>query len=340
MNEMDVQTFSRVRTVWFTHFAVGLGVVMLGMSNNEDGRTKFIPIDPLKLQGSHSCQKAYINVHSSSMSDDGAFICCGDFADASPIDNLYRASQQIMDYFSGPSEIALCTVKPTVLPLINHLTRFPHSWLMVLLPLLLRMVLSPIISRGCKEDEHHIRPQHSIRVLLQRMLCYILLMLFRGYGLYELFDYVENISISPISSNDNCWYHRLLPSRLQLAGQCYGLQFDFSDHIVFFFAHLLPLITFEALLCFAVPFWHQSRFFALRVLVPVILFMSTLYIQAITLLAAHRTAKYFHTSGEVIIGYMISLLVQIPLTLILCTDSARWETVRTFIGLPTKSKQI
>lgn len=341
---MDLKYISRARTVWYSHFILGIGVLMLGMSNNENG-SKFIPIDPLKLQDSYSCHKAYINVRASEMSDNGAFICCGGAdSDVSPDDNSYsyrRATQQILDYFAGPNEIALCTAKPTALPFVNSLTRFPHSWVMVLLPLLLRMILWPI-SGGYRKDDHQQRPQHSIRVVLQRMSAYTLLMLFRGYGLYALFDHIENSYISYISSNDdNCWYQHLLPSRVQRTDQCYGLQFDFSDHIVFFFAHSLPLIMFEALVCFAVPFWKESRFCVLRVLVPVALVTSTLYIQTITLFAAHRTAKYFHTSGEVIVGYMMSMLVQIPLTLILCTDSVRWDSVRNFIGLPIKSlKQI
>jgi hypothetical protein len=46
----------------------------------------------------------------------------------------------------------------------------------------------------------------------------------------------------------------------------------------------------------------------------------------VTFMGAYKTATYFHTPPEIINGYLISLLIQVPLFIMQCTsqmESAR-----------------
>jgi hypothetical protein len=45
----------------------------------------------------------------------------------------------------------------------------------------------------------------------------------------------------------------------------------------------------------------------------ILLFMGFLYLNVMTFMAVHHTASYFHTANEVVVGYVISLCVQLPL---------------------------
>jgi hypothetical protein len=54
------------------------------------------------------------------------------------------------------------------------------------------------------------------------------------------------------------------------------------------------------------------------------------YLNIITLLAVHSTAAYFHSLGEVVVGYTISLIVQITVGKILWADG--WKRMRQLVG--------
>jgi len=148
-----------------------------------------------------------------------------------------------------------------------------------------------------------------------------------------------------VQDDSTCWYQDLLrPSKRQI--DCYGRKFDFSDHMVLFFGHTLPVMLFELLFCILVPFWrsqsfsHSSSFrrrFLPRNVVTTALIALVVYFNFITLLAVHKTAAYFHTGCEVVVGYLISLVVQLPLGYVICSD--RCEKARQFVGLPIITKE-
>jgi len=204
----------------------------------------------------------------------------------------------------------------------------------------------------------------------KRLIFVILIFHFRGWGLYVFLNFVEDTVLSSsipgigreTSDIGSCWYTPLLKSwqasKIE-ENSCYGAPFDFSDHVVLFFSHSLPSMIFEASFCFLFPFlpdavhhWRTTagnkeqddrkrlsaekkntliRFFFNTVL-PIFLLLVFLYLNIITLLAIHSTAAYFHTVGEVIVGYLISLIVQIPVGWIIWADE--WTHIRRLVGFP------
>jgi Inositol phospholipid synthesis protein Scs3p. len=152
---------------------------------------------------------------------------------------------------------------------------------------------------------------------------------------------------------------------------CYGHLFDFSDHVVLFFSHSFPSMVFEASFCFLFPFLPQrcpsfssagglvdgstgqvdrnrsmssSRnkpsacVFVWNTLLPILLLVLFFYLNVVTLLAVHSTAAYFHSVGEVIVGYLISLMVQIPMGWIIWADE--WKHVRQLVGFPMERQHM
>ena len=206
----------------------------------------------------------------------------------------------------------------------------------------------------------------------KRLIFVLLLFQFRGWGLYVFLNAVEDIVLSSsiglripgivreTPDLGSCWYMSLLKSWQQSKiedNSCYGHPFDFSDHVVLFFSHSFPSMIFEASFCFLFPFlpdaavhWRTTgkeqdgrkrlsaertnallRFFFNTVL-PILLLLVFLYLNVITLLAIHSTAAYFHTIGEVIAGYLISLIVQLPVGWIIWADE--WTRIRRLVGFP------
>jgi len=237
-------------------------------------------------------------------------------------------------------------------------------------------------------------------ITARRFISYIVLMNFRGWALYILFNMLQDTIASKFSATggggdsvamdenyrtndhpsgmDTCWYEDLLhPSKQQEnTDGCYGRRFDFSDHVVLFFGHVLPVILFEALFCFLMPFWPTSsrksatgsttelnrsrdagspshtssstgtsRASTLSTVmnhvptgaIPLFLLLSFVYLNILVFVAVHRTAAYFHTSTEIAVGYLISLLVQIPLGIILWGTQClgHWDRARALVGLPS-----
>jgi len=213
-----------------------------------------------------------------------------------------------------------------------------------------------------------------IRTTLKRLLFYLLVLNIRGWGLYiganALEDYVilpllnGRAVISPLRTdsmsdmdhdlrNDGndpeCWYKGLLKSHHKSAmennghSDCYGRPFDFSDHAVLFLAHYLPVFVMEMLLCYSFPFWGASRTEKKELelkgmiwsAVHVILF---LYLHLIVLQALCHTAAYFHTPAEMLVGYGVSLILQLPLGYLMCSD--KWHWLKKHIGLPSEGEII
>merc|ERR1711933_98037 len=154
----------------------------------------------------------------------------------------------------------------------------------------------------------------------RRLCLYIGIMAFRVVILYVVFNMVEDFIIKP-STESSCWYDQF----------CYGKSFDFSDHYVLYFAQYLPIALLEVIHSFEFPFWKYSS--SKYTLVPVLLIGGTLYLYLITLWSAYKTAAYFHTPVEVIIGMIISMFVQLPLCYLQC--STNWGYLReVFFGYP------
>lgn len=150
-----------------------------------------------------------------------------------------------------------------------------------------------------------------------------------------------------------CWYSNQQSDIHNLNVECYGRQFDFSDHIVLFFAHYYPIMIVEAIIiCSIHPLWslstqhqkhhhentkvetiQQSTFvnFLFNKISPVILLLFVAYLSCIVLASVYSTAAYFHTIPESIIGYLLSLSVQIPIGFILLYQGG--FRIRNFVGL-------
>ena len=191
---------------------------------------------------------------------------------------------------------------------------------------------------------------------MRRLLLYVVIMQFRGWVLYSFVDTAEDFIVNAIDSakeDSNCWYSHLLYN----GSSCNtGRDFDFSDHVVFFFAHSLPIMLFEALFWVMFPSWPCSndqredavmkkgrdrspiqrcdRMLAIffNTILPVPLILAFCYGNIIVMISIKSTAAYYHTFGETVVGYVISLIVQLPLGFILCSE--KWVSVRSFLGFP------
>jgi len=280
---------------WLFHFALCIGVLAYGSINNHGGR-KYIPVDVNEVP--QECEKAFVNVFSSSIDDEGGLICCH------PDSNV-----------SG-----ICQPPPSYLLFSQRLARFPDAWLLPLFPVLLR-ILTSLFTGGSSDEGNE---THTKR----RLYFYITLIQLRGWVLYLLFDTIEDMIVS--SADSQCWYSYLLQAHYS---ECQGRVMDFSDHVVLYFAQILPLALTEVVHSFAVPYCQTMtsntansrggtmvRFTSSSKLISIILLMWLGNLYTITFLGAYKTAMFFHTGPEILIGYLVSLLLQIPLCLLQCTQ--------------------
>merc|ERR1712224_155827 len=127
------------------------------------------------------------------------------------------------------------------------------------------------------------------------------------------------------SGGNSCWYDRGLRDR---DTSCSGQAVDFSDHIVLYYAQILPIPLTEVLFSFVAPFWRSDSFSRstqlsssspVIELTPIILITGLLYLYVVSFAGTYSTAAYFHTRLEVAIGFSVSLIVQIPLFLMQST---------------------
>ncbi|KAL7467281.1 hypothetical protein ACHAXS_007527 [Conticribra weissflogii] len=148
-----------------------------------------------------------------------------------------------------------------------------------------------------------------------------------------------------------CWYKEILKPhhKLMMEGDdqaaCYGRPFDFSDHVVLFLAHYFPIFMMEMYFCYLFPFWEcgtpsnrvaasASKSFQKRELGWIsLLVLSAIYLHLLILHSVYQTAVYFHTPGEVFVGYIVSLSVQLPIGYL--TFSERLSRIRQIVGFPT-----
>lgn len=418
----ELERFHRCRgfivSTYVLHWTIVVVILAYGMVQN-GGDRKFVPVDPKGLVtlvqnefdedfGETTCLKAYVDVHSLSIKDDIAYVCCttqGPYTiDIVPPD-LKQYQSKLCDprapYFNASMQ---------ALPFSRRLTRFPEAWILPLLPILIRLVyqlilsvivlLKPIVQKSnpvkspsigsglsssssstvlekvtlttsvpiAPYEYRNTKPHHEkIRITIQRIFFYFIVLNIRGWVLYIGANAIEDYAIvpwftgnkvvSPLrtdsvsdvehnvqSSNHDCWYKDVLKAHhrnemeSEYYSDCYGRPFDFSDHIVLFLAHYLPIFMIESIYCWMFPFWvptqqQSSKLSWLTSLTCAALcVLMFLYIHVIVLHATYQTTAYFHTAAEIIVGYMVSWLLQFPIFYLLCYK--KWSILRQFVGLP------
>mmetsp|Transcript_7461 Transcript_7461/g.8539 ORF Transcript_7461/g.8539 Transcript_7461/m.8539 type:complete len:390 (+) Transcript_7461:6-1175(+) len=335
------------RKICTCQFVMGAFVLLLGICSN--GGRKYVVAKTEAFD--YQCDRVYVNVLSSSKDENDAVICC----------NTSVTDPTFKDIFSY--DYALCSTWSKRLPLIKSLTRFPDSWIIPIITLLVRFGLAVIGWMTKKKIPS--RSRRSIWTLIKRFLFYVAIMQFRGWVLYIYMNKLERIVLTripllangsinydTINNQASCWYSDVL----RRTGDCNGQQFDFSDHIVLFFAHLYPLMMFEVIDFFLYPFWSKSNSqyndkncksaletqkttrmssmirFILNKALPILLASFLLYVYVISCVAIFLTSAYFHTIPEVVTGYILSLLVQIPMSIMICNHRFVW--VSNFLSIP------
>jgi hypothetical protein len=246
----------------------------------------------------------------------------------------------------------LFIVQSSYLLFARRLAKFPEAWLLPLFPVLMRgawyalqmlMVFLLPIGTSCSLEQstggnnnHRINMENDPTVL-RRVFLYFCIIQARIGILYLVLNSLEEQIVN--NPGTDCWYQSMLPTS---ESTCPGRIFDFSDHIVLYFAQILPIAFTEVLHSFVVPYWNTSirpnlvtageRIGKKNRVIPTLLLVGIVYLYTITLLGVYKTSAFFHTGPEVLVGYMISLLVQIPLSLLQCTNL--WPQVRIFFFGP------
>jgi hypothetical protein len=250
------------------------------------------------------------------------------------------------------------------LPFVNRLAKFPDAWLLPLFPLLIRMCLrlyqsylepesptpSPKLLSSTVSSSRYFYDKINRGgdggdttfgiYTFRRLLLYFMIMLFRGAFLFMALNGIEDqiarystpstaattvSSDGGVDASNSCWYSSLLR---ESQPECYGRIFDFSDHIVLYFAQLLPIALLEYLHSLERPYW-PFRCFRKRAL-PVLLTLAMLYLYTLVFVGVYKTASYFHTTSEIIAGFCVSLIAMLPLGWVQCSDSPRGRALRFF----------
>jgi hypothetical protein len=389
------------RHFYFLHSSIIFVTVILGMIHN-GGNRKYIPVKPAELlkllsvrfnasPGSidvtkmGSCSKGFINVHSSTIDEDLAAICCSGTDDSSDFSNDRWYHSNLCH-----PRIPVMGVPMRQLPFAGRLTRLLEAWVLPLLPILIRLMYQLVFPERTEVNSStlsaaahsQISANRLFRTTLQRLLFYVLLLNLRGFGLYIGANALEEYalrtwfsgykSVSQSSTNSmrdaehdlnnsggqsGCWYEEALKPHQKLAmkndqhSECYGRQFDFSDHVVLFLTNYLVIFVAEILIIYSIPFWdtkttdriqvkqRQSGLFLPKgAMWNTILASLFLYLHILVCHALYQTAAYFHTPAEILVGYAISMIIQGPVIYLMCSERPHW--VKAFIGLPSSEGKL
>ena len=220
------------------------------------------------------------------------------------------------------------TSQPNYLPFAKRLSQFPEAWLLPIFPLLLRGLvrLFQYLKGTLPAGDSSWASFPSSSTTARRLALYLSCLLCRGVVLYSFFNLLEHLIVPTPRDDEPCWYRDFLKN---FQTPCTGKAFDFSDHVVLYFAQLMPVALSETLYCLRAPFWKKEN-----KVIPVVLVGCLLHLYFITCLGAYKTSAYFHTTAEIFTGWAVSLLVQIPLCLLQCNP--RWKEARSyFYGLPS-----
>lgn len=385
------------RRFYLLHSSLIFVIVMLGMIHN-GGNRKYIPVKPAELlkllsvqfnasPGSTdvtkmgSCNKAFINVHSSTIDENLAAVCCSGTGDSSDFSNDRWYHSNLCH-----PRIPLMGVPVRKLPFAGRLTRLLEAWVLPLLPILLRLIYQLVFPERTEVNSSSLSvaansqapASRMFRTTLQRLLFYVLLLNLRGFGLYiganALEEYAlrtwltgnKAVSQSPTNSmrdaahdlhnsggHSGCWYEEALKAHQKMAmkndqhSECYGRQFDFSDHVVLFLANYLLIFVAEILILCSIPFWDKQAtdtiqvkqrqsglFLSKGAMWNTFLASLFLYMHILVCHALYQTAAYFHTPAEILVGYAVSMIIQVPVIYLMCSERPHW--VKAFIGLPSE----
>lgn len=230
------------------------------------------------------CDRAFANVLSFSSDEEGALQCC-----------------------AQSNEIGLGPCNLSFLPLEKRLTSFPEAWVYPLLPWLYRLIWNTV---------EHCFSANQGRIAtgaLKRLALYMCVMLFRGWVLYVGLNAIEARVVSwelEVPADDElCWYKPFLKNgTVSSASPCYGRIFDYSDHVVFYFVQVLSIVWFEYLDA-------QRKLSSRKNLGFLFLSAIVVYLHVIVYVGVYKTARWFHTGGEMMLGWCLTLSVTVPLAL-------------------------
>lgn len=203
-------------------------------------------------------------------------------------------------------------------PLYKQLTRLPDALIIPIVPILIRgLVLAwqtLMTSRLCE----------SWSTYGARFFVYGSWIAVRIFVLFVGFNWLEDRIVG--SPPSECWFSEHVGRR----PACQGIQFDFSDHTVLYFGQILAIPLTETVFSWLLP--HDGIDAVLSWLVAAYM----LYLYFITLLGEFQTAAYYHTAGEILVGYVISMILQLPLAYLQCNST--WARARTnLFGISTRS---
>ena len=241
--------------------------------------SKYIPVKLSTWQG-ETCDRAFVNVLSYSSEEEGAVQCC---TTGRTDDSSFPCSSS------------------QLLPFERSLTNFPEAWVYPLFPWLYRVIWESL------EPSLSLRGRNLSRAW-RRLGLYMAIMLIRGWLLYVALNALEKsllpLEILPVDES-LCWYKSFLKNASSAA--CYGRMFDFSDHIVFYFVQFLAIVWTECLDALASCATGPRT--------PGFLFLCSmvLYLHIIVYSGVYKTARWFHTGSEILLGWLISLTVTLPL---------------------------
>ena len=362
-----------IRLFYCMHSLIIIFILILGMIHN-GGTRKYIPVNSKGLinllsESSidvaifGSCDKAYVNVHSLSIDEEGAVICCNGITDI-------KSNKRISTIADGWYQSHLCHPRLPILgvpiqqlPFAGRLSRILEAWLIPLLPILIHLIYQLVVpERNKVKTEVHSSlelPKRSIRTTLRRLLFYIILLNLRGFVLYLGANALEEHVVHQFwmtatnnssNSENRCWYKETLKVHQRSSEECYGRLFDFSDHVVLFLANYLAIFVAEILFIYSQPFWDATttgkfqikqgdtgRLFTKGVMFDAIFAFLFVYLHIIVCHALYQTTAYFHTAAEVIVGYVVSLIIQLPVMYFMCTKR---QDVKAFIGLPSSKEHL
>lgn len=189
-------------------------------------------------------------------------------------------------------------------PLYKQLTKLPGAFVIPLVPIILRgliLVHQTLFDR---------RPSESWSTYFRRFNFYMVLLSIRMFVLFFGFNWLEKKIVG--SHPEECWFFEYArrPS-------CRGAEFDFSDHTVLYFSQILSIPLTEIVYSWLSPMGSNFS---------IILSGGGLYLYFIALLGEFQTAAYFHTPSEILVGYAISLIIQLPLAYLQCYST--WGDMR------------
>ena len=173
------------------------------------------------------------------------------------------------------------------------------------------------------------RSSESWLTLLLRLGFYFMTLVFRGFVLHKFLNGWEDQMIHP---PDECWFRGLA----KRARGCHGLQFDFSDHTVLYLGSILPIPFMELVHGLLMPLFSNQTWLSIK---SVILMSGMAYLYVIALGEEFKTAAYYHSRGEIVVGFLISLIVQLPYALLQSSTFPSLSGARYWLyGIPKSPK--